>query len=858
MTFAADTADLLLSVTPPRVPSNLLTRSRLSPGSEELRDRRVIVMEAPAGFGKTSLLAQWRREFQAEGMVVAWLSARELDEPQRLVRGLIWAYRLSSGRQNFGQSLLNDVDVTGQEGITGWLAQVAQVALNSVLIIDQVNCLPPESQHAINYMLRNLPPNLRVVIASRADCNLAIDDLIAYGQCLKIGVRSLQFRMDETIQLIGTDIGYDAAAKLHELAEGWPLGLQLALSAMACGGDPQWEVTALSARGGVAHDRLLSLLFVNLDPGDVDFLTRIAIADDLHPDLCKTLAVSADEVGRLACIGSKTPIFIAGQNTEWFRMHMLAREELRRRFAKLPAEEQKELHARAAHWCARNGMTDAAAGHAFAAGLTDLACELAEKSLYESLRQSGHQTAVQNWLPLLSREELDKRPRLVLALAWSLALSARHDEADSHVSRLLARANIDEALRCECAMILSGGAIFADDPDKFAELHEPWAEVTAFRDPMLSHIHANRSAFRALLDGDAPLARLHLNKVPEYDLGPARRYLSAWSNFISGLSYLREGQVIRAEQVLSPLLSRVESELGRRNFFATMLAALLAAALWEREQSCEAASLLANRLDVLERSGVPEAVLLAYRTMGRISWSIGAEDRALEHLGALHAVGVARRLPRLCIASLAEQVRLNSHHFRAETCLGLCRRIDELLEDPKLPQGRLWRRSVTLLADTARGFAGVAAQNWVGALQSLAKAETAAQSLRLGRLRIELMGLRAYVLSRLGEDSLSLAREACGLAQSHGLQRVFFDAHPAIGKWMLQLQEGGEPAVAGASVRGLEHRQGSAQTDDAPRAVPSLALTPKEREVLQLLARNLSNKEIGLACRLARKRSSGT
>jgi len=93
MTFAADTADLLLSVTPPRVPSNFLTRSRLSSGSEELRDRRVIVIEAPAGFGKTSLLAQWRREFQAEGMVVAWLSARELDEPQRLVRGLILAYR---------------------------------------------------------------------------------------------------------------------------------------------------------------------------------------------------------------------------------------------------------------------------------------------------------------------------------------------------------------------------------------------------------------------------------------------------------------------------------------------------------------------------------------------------------------------------------------------------------------------------------------------------------------------------------------------------------------------------------------------------------------------------------------------
>src|SRR5271165_4095098 len=166
MTFASNTADLLLSVTPPRVPSNFLTRSRLSSRSEEMHDRPVIIVEAPAGFGKTSLLAQWRREFQADGAVVTWLSAQEGDVPRRLVHGLTLAYRLSSGRPHFGQLPLNEVTLTGQEGVSNWLGEVAQVALSSVLIVDQANCLPEESRDLIGYMLRNLPPNLRVVIAA--------------------------------------------------------------------------------------------------------------------------------------------------------------------------------------------------------------------------------------------------------------------------------------------------------------------------------------------------------------------------------------------------------------------------------------------------------------------------------------------------------------------------------------------------------------------------------------------------------------------------------------------------------------------------------------------------------------------
>ena len=185
------------------------------------------------------LLAQWRLEQLAHGAVVAWLSAQATDEPQRLVQGLALAFRAGAGRPTFGHTLFDAAALQGLEGITMWLAEVAETALNAVLIIDEADRLPPTSRDALAYLLHNTLPNLRAIVAARPASQLGIDDLIAYGQCAVLGAPLLRFQLDETLELarrqLGSHFDPDAVARLHEWTEGWPLGLQLALSMMAGG-----------------------------------------------------------------------------------------------------------------------------------------------------------------------------------------------------------------------------------------------------------------------------------------------------------------------------------------------------------------------------------------------------------------------------------------------------------------------------------------------------------------------------------------------------------------------------------------------------------------------------------------------
>ena len=842
----------MLKVTPPRVSRQLLTRQALAAGRPWLRETPILLLQAPAGFGKTSLLAQWRLDLIARGTAVGWFACQPHDDGARLLQGLTLALRGGAGWPGFGQALLEDLLGSTREqpleGLTRWLAELAHLATNVVLVIDEADRLPTSTRELLAYLLHNQPPNLRCIVAARSDCDLGLGDLIAYGQARTLGPAELRFSLEETLALMrllaSGEADLDLAAQLHELCEGWPLGLQLLLAPAAAGAD----LRSLRERHddfgtgqSPQRERLLELLLRQLSSEDLRLLEDGSIVDHLHPALCRRLSGAEDAPARLARLARDTPLLSQAEQGEWLRLHALAREQLREHVQQRPVAERAALHARAAAWFLEQGQLEAAARHAWQAGERTQALDLAERSLYEALTQRGRQGEVREWLDRLPPEALEQRPRLQLAAAWSLATSERHAEAGERVERLLAGGGADAALRCECALVLGSAAIFADDPDRFLALHDPWVEKPPLSDPMLLAVHANRNAFRALLLGQPAAARQSLPSGG----GQGLRYVGFWADLIQGLSYVWEGQVRLAEAQLQPSLARAESQLGRRSPFACMQAVLLASCLWEQGRPEEAEALLAHRLDVIERSGLPDIVMLAYRTLARMASAAGVEHRALELLAALGAVGAARGLPRLIIVSLAEQLRLHASHYRGETCKVLLEQLEATVREHERTCGPIWQRGVRMQLALARGHAALAAREWRAAIGALEQAAGGAQTLHLQRFRIEALGLRAFALDRCSErDALPLMQEVLGLAASLGLQRVFSDAHPDLGNWASQAN----PPEAVAVLRPSATPPAGATPAPARAGAANVtALTPKEREVLELLGRNLSNKEVALA-----------
>ena len=841
---------LVLKATPPKAAKMALPRVRLGLTAPQLADKSVVAISASSGFGKTALLVQWRRVAIGSGAAVAWLTLDQWDVPARLVDGLKVAVQIGTGKPLPEGDFKAPIDYDAPfGGLSQWLTQVASFAGDFLLVLDDVQALPAGTSDAVHYLVHHAPANLRIVLASRKAPPFAVCDLLARGQFASLDGEDLRLQLAETTAALqmrfGNRIDAEACAHLHQLTEGWALGLQLAMAGIDKQPSIREAVATCLAPGGDTRRFFVESLMQRLDRRDSEFLVAVSFLDALHPELCQAVTGCADSLGMLERLCDATPILTEGVGSSWLRIHSLAREFLREMFAALPAADKKRHYSAAANWLAENGFHEEAARHALDSGQKELAADLAERSLYE-IYMTGQVSRIAQWADRLSESQLANRPRLRIALGWALAKNTRNADAAAIVAPILNDPTSAIADRFECIQIVAMAAFYMDRLDESHALLAPWRERSTGYMPVQRQISSIIDALFTLHQGGPEQARYLLTQATDRESTPSR-YATGARDWLIAYSYLWQGQVITAEASLRVALAEVEPVAGRRSPIAAMLGATLAATLWERDQPGEIDGLLVDRRDVIDQYALPDVIILSYIVAARVAVDKQDMSTGYELLERLFAIGKLRGMPRLCIVSLGEQMRLAALQGREQSCVTIADRLQQIVAEGQARGWGMLQPWMDIHLGLAEAYRHVARQDWENVRTSLARIKPAAEQLRRNKDLLQIHLLDSLASRKLGLDADAMFREALLIIDTLGLARLLRDTHPQLAAWGQKMRNTERlPERNPVPGHGV-----SSRTQATAEVAPSALLTPKERDVIRLLANNLSNKEIATALDLS-------
>jgi LuxR family maltose regulon positive regulatory protein len=355
--------------------------------------------------------------------------------------------------------------------------------------------------------------------------------------------------------------------------------------------------------------------------------------------------------------------------------------------------------------------------------------------------------------------------------------------------------------------------------------------------------YLNTQAIVALHEGDSEQVRRLTARIAAYGNTGTLRLAAAFATTACALSHIWDGDAAAAAATLRPALALAEAEDGRRGMIPCMYAALLAAAELECGHAEVARTLLANRLDVIERTSLPDAIMLAYRTLAHIALRQGDEARALSVLDNLGALGRRRHMPRVELCSLSHRIRIHAHLECGETVARLVQQLDDLAPEFEREELRLFEPQYRLNLAIAKAYAALARRDADDAERELEVAQGFVDRLHRGHDDLTVKMLRAVARwLRHRPDALPLLMEAARLADLGGKVRGLADIHPLVRQMWASLAAHPVPADdTGADAIDEGDASSSGARPDAER---SHLLTPKETQVLRLLGAGRPNKLI--------------
>ncbi|HEY6542358.1 MAG TPA: hypothetical protein VIZ18_15545, partial [Ktedonobacteraceae bacterium] len=497
----------------PRTRTHLVSRSHLLKRLMRGVDCALTLLSAPAGFGKTTLLAQW---FAESGTPVAWFSLEpEDDEPIRFFSYVITTLqKLDPQIGNGILALLEAPQPAPLENVLALLTNsiIASHAGTFAFVLDDYHVITAELiQHAMTFLLEHLPPQMHLVLATRADPPLPLARLRAQGQLMELRAADLRFSSEETNTFLSTVMGLtlspDHCAALESRTEGWIAGLQLAALSLQERTDISTFLSNFTGTHRFVLDYLSEEVLSRQPAPLLSFLLHTSLLEHLSGPLCD--AVTGRQESQTVLEGlERANLFVVSLDEErqWYRYHQMFAELLRSRLLQSQPELIPQLHRRASTWYEQHLLPAEAVRHALAAHDAEHAARLIEHWALKMISQ-GQARPLLVWLKELPDSLVRTRPLLCVYHASALHLLDQIEEAEARL----------------------------DDAERALQAHTPAEQARTVRG-LIANVRANIARYRGDLAGYVTLARQALESLPETQ-GAMRAIVSmqmAHSYLVSG------------------------------------------------------------------------------------------------------------------------------------------------------------------------------------------------------------------------------------------------------------------------------------------------------------------------------------
>jgi ATP/maltotriose-dependent transcriptional regulator MalT len=829
---------------------------------------QLCLVTAPAGYGKSTFLAQCERQFRDQGVTSAWLTLEEDDNA-----GDQFFYYLGAAFGQLNPAIdselverhLGQRNAFSSRRLLSELLNQLDAAQQYALFFDDYHVIDnPQIHEALQYLLKHLPDNLCLLIGSRSLPPIPLARLRAANKLVLLDSSDLGFDETETRALLHDvnrlEVSTEEVSLLCQRTGGWAAVLQLAALSMRGAADRAKFVQAFSGDHESVSDFLAEEVVASMPESLAGFLMRIAILDRFCAPLC--LAVSGDREhssGLAQLRDSRFLVQSLGEGGYWYRLHPLFRNFLLRQLESDNAQQLPELHQRASAWFEEEGLMAEAIQHAISAGDENRALELLDDHGVSLLTQ-GYMFQFFNLVRRLPEELLLKSQGVLIQLAWLQVLSNQLPKARLLLDELKARFSaLDRAQQVEVYGIEATLNAIDDQLDKVAQLVNTWlpqappepVHIRPGFQVLQALVHVNRMEFASALE----VSQAVLSEPAVSDLVYSQSYAAC----ISTLVHLAGARLREGASHIQKQLENIQRHVMPSSQSVALMESLMGTLHYYRGNIPQAEVLFQQGLEAQRVIASVDLVVAVLRARARLLHGLRRYDQAFDYLNEAQAQAEERGWVRLQACVMHERVRLYlalGELPRARACFAEWLQYRKLL--PRAPATSMsnideWTRMAEVRLILAGGDAVKAAV----LLKALIE-ESTGNGLVLRAMELLVLLARAYLSANKPEQAKRALADALSLDPENGVIQLFRDEGKEVIAALMSLKQ---DLKLSAEPERHELWQQQIDTIVTPyQLTPEVAgdrqkvdlsssglvgtLTKKELATLALLVEGLSNREI--------------